>query len=560
MANETDTERQLLQHQIRLTQADHTLKALFSRDSDRAARLTFEAPHLTADFSKQHIDSSSLSVLLRLAEEKNLQQAISNLFAGQQVNNTEQRAALHMALRGHIPSAAPEVAEEIKRTQQQMADFVNAVHNGAWLGQDGGAITNIVNIGIGGSDLGPAMVTAALQDYLNPGITCHFVSNVDPAQIDSVLAGLTPESTLFIIVSKSFGTLETMQNAERAMAWFKAHGGSNEAISRHFVAVTTNLPAAVSFGISEDNVFPMWDWVGGRYSLWSAAGIAIALATSWQTFVDLLAGAAAMDQHFLNQPLEENVPVIAGLLSVWYRNYWQAESQAILPYSQPLHLLPSHLQQLDMESLGKQVTRDGVSVQQDTGAIIWGCAGTNGQHSFHQLLHQGTSLIPAEFIAIACPASADRWEPHQHLLANCFAQSRALMTGKSTEEVEAEMLAAGASTEEIKRLAAHKVVPGNRPSTTLLLGRLTPQSLGSLLAYYEAKVFVQSAIWQINAFDQWGVELGKQLSRPIASRLLTERNPATPRATTNEISATLDPSTEQLISLCLKTQDSNNTR
>ena len=448
MANETDTERQLLQHQIRLTQADHTLKALFSRDSDRAARLTFEAPHLTADFSKQHIDSSSLSVLLRLAEEKNLQQAISNLFAGQQVNNTEQRAALHMALRGHIPSAAPKVAEEIKRTQQQMADFVNAVHNGAWLGQDGGAITNIVNIGIGGSDLGPAMVTAALQDYLNPGITCHFVSNVDPAQIDSVLAGLTPESTLFIIVSKSFGTLETMQNAERAMAWFKAHGGSNEPISRHFVAVTTNLPAAVSFGISEDNVFPMWDWVGGRYSLWSAAGIAIALATSWQTFVDLLAGAAAMDQ-------------------------------------------------LDMESLGKQVTRDGVSVQQDTGAIIWGCAGTNGQHSFHQLLHQGTTLIPTEFIAIACPARADRWEPHQHLLANCFAQSRALMTGKSTEEVEAEMLAAGASTEEIKRLAAHKVVPGNRPSTTLLLGRLTPQSLGSLLAYYEAKVFVQSAIWQI---------------------------------------------------------------
>lgn len=558
MAIDTDTERQLLQHQIRFTQADHTLKTLFSRDPDRTTRLTFEAPHLIADFSKQCIDQESLAALLSLGEEKHLAEAINNLYAGKKVNNTEQRAALHMALRGHVPSESPDIADEVRTTQQQMADFVSAVHNGRWQGKDGETITDIVNIGIGGSDLGPAMATEALQDYHHPDINCHFVSNVDPAQIDHVLPGLNPGRTLFIIVSKSFGTLETMQNAQRAMHWFETHGGKDEDIPRHFVAVTTNLNAALAFGIAKDNVFTMWDWVGGRYSLWSAAGISIALATSWQTFTDLLSGAAEMDQHFLTAPLATNVPVLAGLLSVWYRNYWSAESQVILPYSQLLNLLPTHLQQLDMESLGKGVKASGASIKEDTGAIIWGCAGTNGQHSFHQLLHQGTSLIPAEFIAIANPAREDQRQPHQHLLANCFAQSRALMTGKSFHEVEQEMQKSGASMTEIARLAPHKVVPGNRPSTTLLLPRLTPKSLGSLLAYYEAKVFVQSVIWEINAFDQWGVELGKQLSLPIANKLL---NNSSQEASSEKDSApALDPSTEQLISLCLTTQDRNNKR
>lgn len=557
MATETDTERQLLQHQIRLTQADHSLKALFSRDPERAARLTFQAPHLTADFSKQCIDPESLSALLTLAEDKQLPDAIRDLFAGKAINTTEQRAALHMALRGHVPSDSAGIVDEIYATQQQMADFVNAVHSGHWRGKGGETITDIVNIGIGGSDLGPAMATEALQAYHHPDINCHFVSNVDPAQIDHVLPGLNPARTLFIIVSKSFGTLETMQNAQRAIQWFNTHGGNNEQIPKHFVAVTTNLDAALAFGIAERNIFTMWDWVGGRYSLWSAAGLSIALATSWQTFTALLAGAAEMDQHFLTTPLAKNVPVISGLLSIWYRNYWHAESQVILPYSQPLNLLPSHLQQLDMESLGKRVKTNGETVNGNTGAIIWGCSGTNGQHSFHQLLHQGTSLIPAEFIAIANPASGDQIAQHQHLLANCFAQSRALMAGKTLTEVENEMLENGASATEINRLAPHKVVPGNRPSTTLLLSQLTPQSLGSLLAYYEAKVFVQSIIWEINAFDQWGVELGKQLSKPIATRLLV---PSADHTRESEDATTLDPSTEQLISLCLTTQDRNNSR
>lgn len=556
MAIDTDTERQLLHHQTRFTQADHRLESLFSRDPDRAASLTFEAPHLIADFSKQRIDQAALKTLVQLAEQRQLTSAIQHLFAGQPVNNTEQRAALHMALRGHVPSDTPAIAEEVKRTQKQMANFVNAVHSKTWRGKSDADITDIVNIGIGGSDLGPAMATASLQDYQHPDINCHFVSNVDPSQIDLMLARLNPERTLFVIVSKSFGTQETMQNAQRAIQWFKAHGGEDSQIARHFVAVTTNCAAALDFGIAEENIFTMWDWVGGRYSLWSAAGISIALATSWQVFSDLLAGAAEMDRHFLNTPLAQNVPVLAGLLSVWYRNYWKAESQVVLPYSQPLNLLPSHLQQLDMESLGKQVKRNGEPVSEDTGAIIWGCAGTNGQHSFHQLLHQGTTLIPAEFIAITNPARDDQHEPHQLLLANCFAQSRALMTGKSLQEVEQEMRAAGASDAEINRLARHKVVPGNRPSTTLLLNRLTPKSLGSLLAYYEAKVFVQSVIWDINAFDQWGVELGKQLSRPIASQLLAGSDSGAGQA--NAESAKLDPSTQQLISLCLTTQDRKN--
>jgi glucose-6-phosphate isomerase len=556
MAIDTDTERQLLHHQTRFTQADHRLESLFSRDPDRAASLTFEAPHLIADFSKQRIDQAALKTLVQLAEQRQLTSAIQHLFAGQPVNNTEQRAALHMALRGHVPSDTPAIAEEVKRTQKQMANFVNAVHSKTWRGKSDAPITDIVNIGIGGSDLGPAMATASLQDYQHPDINCHFVSNVDPSQIDLMLARLNPERTLFVIVSKSFGTQETMQNAQRAIQWFKAHGGEDSQIARHFVAVTTNCAAALDFGIAEENIFTMWDWVGGRYSLWSAAGISIALATSWQVFSDLLAGAAEMDRHFLNTPLAQNVPVLAGLLSVWYRNYWKAESQVVLPYSQPLNLLPSHLQQLDMESLGKQVKRNGEPVSEDTGAIIWGCAGTNGQHSFHQLLHQGTTLIPAEFIAITNPARDDQHEPHQLLLANCFAQSRALMTGKSLQEVEQEMRAAGASDAEINRLARHKVVPGNRPSTTLLLNRLTPKSLGSLLAYYEAKVFVQSVIWDINAFDQWGVELGKQLSRPIASQLLAGSDSGAGQA--NAESAKLDPSTQQLISLCLTTQDRKN--
>ncbi|MEX2366386.1 MAG: glucose-6-phosphate isomerase, partial [Pseudohongiellaceae bacterium] len=391
-----------------------------------------------------------------------------------------------------------------------MEQFVNAVTEGEWTGYSGRAITDIVNIGIGGSDLGPAMVYQALHPYHLPGISCHFVSNVDPAHLEQTLLGLNPETTLFVIASKSFTTLETSQNANAARQWFLDSHADEKALAQHFVAVSANIDKAVAFGIDQGNIFPMWDWVGGRYSLWSAIGLPVALGIGFDNFHALLKGAHAMDEHFRTAPLMQNMPVIMALLNIWYLNFFAAESQVILPYEQNLHLFPAFLQQLDMESLGKSVKKDGTPVHWNTGAIVWGSAGTNGQHSFHQLLHQGTHLIPADFIA-SVQTHYDHAEQNQHLLANCFAQSQALMLGKPLQQAITELAAQGLDDASIEALAPHKVIPGNRPSNTIIMASLCPETLGALVAAYENKVYVQSVILQINAFDQWGVELGKTM-------------------------------------------------
>ena len=505
--------------QARLSASATTLKDLFAADPQRAARMTQRCGPVSIDFSKHLADQATMDALLALAREHNLPDAIRAMFDGRAVNNTEHRPALHVALRGHVPALMPEIADLVSRTLEKTAAFVDQVQSGAWKGFSQQRITTVVNIGIGGSDLGPAMVTEALRPYHHPELRCFFVSNVDPAHMRSVLKDLQPDKTLFIVASKTFTTLETLSNARLAKAWYLSEGGSEQDIHRHFVAVSSNVSAAENFGIKPDNIFPMWDWVGGRYSLWSAIGLSIALATSTTVFKQLLAGAAEADSHFLHAPLGNNIPVIMGLLAVWYRNFWQCDSHVVLPYAQDLHLLPAFLQQLEMESLGKSVDRDGHALAQRSGPVIWGSAGTNGQHSFHQLLHQGTTMIPADFIAVACPHNPQDLQQHQHLLANCLAQSRALMLGKTFDEALEENIRKGMPPEQASQLAHHRQVPGNRPSSTFILQALDAHALGILLAFYEHKVFVQSVIWNLNAFDQWGVEIGKQLSGPMFEAL-----------------------------------------
>lgn len=528
MAHETESWRQLQLHQTQLRTSGVRIKDLFTDDPDRYLTLSAQCGGLLADFSKHLITPDTRTLLLQLSEETGLPQAIAALFAGEAVNNTENRPALHMALRGHVPALQKGVAKDVDAALQQMQKLVTDVRNGSWTGSSGKAITDVVNIGIGGSDLGPAMVTDALNAWQTDGPRCHFVSNVDPAHMRRCLQTLDANTTLFIVASKSFGTLETMQNANLARRWFRQQAGEEARLHQHFIAVTANTAAAADFGIQQQNIFPMWDWVGGRFSLWSAIGLPIALATGMDAFRQLLAGAAQMDTHFRDTPLQDNIPVMMGLLAVWYRNFWQAGSHVVLPYAQDLAMLPGFLQQLEMESLGKGVRSDGTTVTEHSGPVIWGSAGTNGQHSFHQLLHQGTQMVPADFIAIAQPHSsrcqAEDLVQHQHLLANCFSQSRALMDGKSLEQSTAELLQAGFAPEQATELAPHKVVPGNRPSTTLALDALTPFNLGSLIALYEHKVFVQSVIWHINAFDQWGVEIGKQLGKPAFAALCGDRD------------------------------------
>jgi len=542
--------QQLATHQTRLDRTNNLLQQLFSTDEDRTRQFSLNCGGLYADFSKNLLDTDAVTQLLQLATACGLPQARAALFAGEHVNNTEQRPALHMALRGHIPARRPEIADTVSATLDEMETFVNAVIAGEWRGHTGQVITDVVNIGIGGSDLGPAMATAALRQQHNQRLRCHFVSNVDPAHMRSCLACLNPEQTLFIVASKSFTTLETLQNAQLARRWFLDSGGQDGDIAKHFIAVSVNTSAAVAFGIAPGNIFPMWDWVGGRYSLWSAIGLPIALATSMATFRQLLAGAALMDEHFMNAPLAQNIPVLQGLLTVWYRNFWQADSQAILPYAQDLHMLPGFLQQLEMESLGKSVDKSGKRLTQNSGPVIWGSAGTNGQHSFHQLLHQGTQMIPADFIAVArAGASADEADKtqHLHLLANCFAQSRALMFGKSLKQSLTELQDSGISAVDANTLAPHKVITGNRPSTTFVLDELNAYNLGTLIAMYEHKVFVQSVIWNINAFDQWGVELGKQLSGPMFMALSGDQQAA----------QSLDKSSQMLLAHCARQQQSD---
>lgn len=513
-----------LQHsQQRMAREGTRIRELFARNPQRFDEFHLRAAGVLLDYSKHLLDAPARDQLFALARKARMETAIAALFSGKAVNNTEQRPALHMALRSQ--SNAGEYGQVVHATLDRMEHFVHEVISGRWKGSDGRQITDIVNIGIGGSDLGPAMAYQALAPFHITHLRCHFVSNVDPVHLEQTLLHLDAATTLFIIASKTFTTMETSLNAQTARTWVLEGGIAEANLQQHFVAVSTNLEKAAAFGIAPANIFPMWNWVGGRYSLWSAIGLPIALGVGMANFRALLEGAAMMDEHFRTAPLEHNMPVLMALLTLWYANFWQAESHAVLPYAQNLHLFPAFLQQLDMESLGKQVRKDGSSLDIATGSIVWGSAGTNGQHSFHQLLHQGTHLIPADFIAVAESVSRNR-EQQEQLLANCFAQSQALMDGKSLAEANAELRAQGMSAENAGELAPHKMIPGNRPSSTLLLQKLTPGTLGALVALYEHKVYAHSVLLGINAFDQWGVELGKVLSTGIY-KAITASEPCT---------------------------------
>ena len=504
--------------QHRETMQTFSLRSAFQQNSQRFQQFSLSCCGLFLDYSKNLIDQETRDLLVRLARESRLEQSIQALFAGEPVNGSEQRPALHTALRRPMGDAlvvdGENIMPEVHRVLNKMTELVGRIHNGLWRGYNEQPITDVVNIGIGGSFLGPQLVSEALLPFAQKGVRCHYLANIDGSEFHALSARLRAETTLFIVSSKSFSTLETLKNAMAARSWYLAQGGSEAELHRHFIAVTSNLEAAEAFGMHAENIFPMWDWVGGRYSLWSAIGLPIALAVGMSNFKELLAGAHAMDEHFQSAPFEQNMPVILGLLGIWYGNFWDAQSHAILPYDHYLRNITKHLQQLDMESNGKSVRQDGSPVSCDSGPVIWGGVGCNGQHAYHQLLHQGTQLIPADFIVpvVSYNPVADH---HQWLYANCLSQSQALMLGKSREEAEAELRAKGMSEDEVQRLAPHKVIPGNRPSNTLVLDRISPRRLGALVALYEHKVFVQSAIWGINAFDQWGVELGKELGRNV---------------------------------------------
>lgn len=514
--------QKLASHYLNLHHNGTTIAGLFQADASRGERYQCQLDGLFFDYSKNLMTDDTLATLRELADEAGLQQAITGMYRGECINTTENRPALHVALRTPLPDADPAFNAAANETLTRMSGFVDKVHSGAWTGYSGKAIDTVINIGIGGSDLGPAMVSTALQHWRLPQMRSFFVSNLDPAHMRQTLAQANAETTLFIVASKSFGTLETLQNAALARRWYLDEGGDEALLHRHFVAVTANTARAQEFGIAEENVFPLWDWVGGRYSLWSAIGLPIALSIGMAPFRALLAGARRADEHFRDAPFERNIPVIMGLLSVWYGGFAGATSQVVLPYSQELHLFPAFMQQLEMESLGKSVDRDGNRLLVPSGPVVWGSAGSNGQHSFHQLLHQGTHYIPADFIAIVHTHFEADAEQHRRLLASCFSQSQALMQGKSQRQAFNELLAEGMDEGAAYALAKHKVVPGNKPSNTLLLEQLDPQSLGTLIALYEHKVFVESVIWHINAFDQWGVELGKQLGEQVFTALNAE--------------------------------------
>jgi glucose-6-phosphate isomerase len=512
------------------------IQDLFLADPARFAKYSLQFEDILLDYSKNIMDEETLRLLFTLAAEAELPQAIVKLFSGDKINETEDRAVLHTALRNlsgaTISLDGRDVNEDVQRVLQKMGDFSEQLLSGAWRGYSGKPITDIVNIGIGGSDLGPVMVTEALKPYWQPGIKAHFVSNIDGTHIVETLKDLAPDQTLFLIASKTFTTQETMTNARTARDWFLQAAGDSALVKRHFVAISTNEAAVAAFGIAPENMFIFWDWVGGRYSLWSAVGLAIACTIGFANFRELLAGAEAMDRHFREASPARNMPIILALLGIWYNNFFGAETQAILPYDQYLHRFPAYFQQGDMESNGKYVGRDGQEVAYQTGPIIWGEPGTNGQHAFYQLLHQGTKLIPGDFIAPAISHNPVG-EHHAILLSNFFAQTEALMKGKDYATVAAELKAAGKSDGEIARLAPFKVFKGNRPTNSLLVKKLTPRTLGSLIALYEHKIFVQGVIWNIFSFDQWGVELGKQLAQKILPELASAGQVSSHDASTN---------------------------
>lgn len=515
------------------------MRDLFAADPDRFERYSDEAAGLFLDYSKNRLDGRTLELLMALARERGLEARRDAMFAGEKINNTENRAVLHTALRAprgaKLVVDGQEVNADIHAVLDRVKTFTDAVRSGEWLGHTGKPITDVVNIGIGGSDLGPKMVVLALRHYAHPRLRMHFVSNVDGHDMDAALARVDPETTLFIVASKTFTTAETMMNAQTARTWF-VDKAPEEALARHFVAVSTNTEAIKTFGIDPANMFPFWDWVGGRYSVWSAIGLPVALAVGFGYFQDFLAGAHALDQHFCSAPLEQNLPVLLGLVGFWNRQFLDCASVSIAPYHQDLNRFAAYLQQLDMESNGKRVTRDGQPVDTPTCPAIWGECGTNGQHAYFQLLHQGTDVTPMDFIAALRPAH-EMDHHHTALLANCFAQSEAFMKGKTADEVRADLQAQGLAADEIERLAPHKTFPGNRPSNTILMERLTPSTLGALIALYEHKTFVQGVIWDVNSFDQWGVELGKVLAKKIEAELAGEPAPGQHDSSTNGLIA-----------------------
>jgi glucose-6-phosphate isomerase len=491
---------------------------LFGADPERHDRFSLSLDAIHLDYSKNRITTRTMELLMELVRRSEIEKKRDEMFSGEQINFTERRSVLHTALRRppgyEMAIDGEDVAAEVADVLGQMKAFCGKVISGEWVGYTGKRITDVVNIGIGGSDLGPCMVTEALKPFAHGKLKAHFVSNVDGSHLAETLRGLKPETTLFIIASKTFTTQETLANAISARAWFLVKAGNRSHVAKHFVAVSTNREKVEEFGIDPTNMFRFWDWVGGRYSLWSAIGLSIALYLGFDRFSELLAGARAMDEHFLDAPLEQNMPVILAMLGIWYNNFFGAHSQAIIPYDQYLHRFPAYLQQLDMESNGKRVDRAGHETDYATGPVIWGEPGTNAQHAFFQLLHQGTEIIPVDFI-ISLKSQNPVGEHHDMLVANCFAQSEALMKGKSEAEARAELEAAGWSGHDLKALLPHKLFPGNRPTNTIVLTELNPFNLGSLIALYEHKVFVQGVVWNINSFDQWGVELGKQLAKAI---------------------------------------------
>lgn len=523
--NPTTTEAwQKLEAHARQMKQVH-MKDLFHQEKDRFTTYSHSLNDIVIDFSKNIISAETLQLLIQLAEECRLKDAIHSMFEGDLINATEHRSVLHVALRNFsgkpVYAEGKDVMPEVQRVQQQMKAFATKVHSGEWKGYTGKKIRYIVNIGIGGSDLGPLMVTEALKPYWEEGIQPYFVSNVDATHIAETLKKVNPEETLFLIASKTFTTQETMTNALTAREWFLQAAKDEAQVAKHFVALSTNEKEVTKFGIDKANMFEFWDWVGGRYSLWSAIGLSIVLTIGYDNFEELLKGAHTVDTHFRDTAPEKNIPVLMALIGLWYTNFFDAQTEAILPYDQYLHRFAAYFQQGNMESNGKSVDRNGEPVSYKTGPVIWGEPGTNGQHAFYQLIHQGTHLIPCDFIA---PAQSHNpiGDHHQKLLSNFFAQTEALMNGKTEEEVENELLKSGKNEEEIARLTPFKIFDGNRPTNSILVKKITPYVLGELIALYEHKIFTQGIIWNIYSFDQWGVELGKQLANKILPELLGE--------------------------------------
>ena len=512
------------------------MKDLFADDPDRFNKYSIRFNGILVDYSKNIITEDTLKLLLRLTDDVGLRDALNKMFNGERINETEDRAVLHTALRNriNIPVCVNDknVMPEVNAVLSKMKDFSDKIITGEWKGFTDKKITDIVNIGIGGSDLGPVMVTECLRPYAKEGLEVHFVSNVDGTHITETLKQLNPETTLFLIASKTFTTQETMTNAFAAREWFLKCAKDHAYVAKHFVALSTNIEKVEEFGIDKDNMFVFWDWVGGRYSLWSAIGLSIACYIGYENYAELLQGAFEMDSHFRETPFERNIPVILALIGIWYNNFFGAQTEVILPYDQYMHRFPAYFQQGNMESNGKSVDRSGSRVDYQTGPIIWGEPGTNGQHAFYQLIHQGTKIIPADFLAPAI--SHNRiGEHHNILLSNFFAQTEALLNGKTKEEVTEELKRDGRSDDEIRKLYPHKVFEGNRPTNSILFNKLTPRALGSLIVMYEHKIFVQGVIWNIFSFDQWGVELGKQLAKRILPELEDDKQVDSHDSSTN---------------------------